>query len=163
RVRLVLHQPEQVGAGRRPRAADGVLAEPVELPHQRLTRHAQLMVQVRLGELVDHGRQVCQTAGPSTALCQHAYATQLSATTAATLGALASHAAPPPVRAEALIGGYTVAAAWAAAALFAGALLAALLIDGGRNERPQGQGRAGNGQRTPRRGGNRQTVRAPRR
>src|SRR5262249_37918339 len=52
----------------------------------------------------------------------------------ATAGYLGSHAGTPTVRMEALIHGYTVAAAWAAAVLFAGALLATLLINGGRNE-----------------------------
>jgi hypothetical protein len=43
----VLDQPEQFGAGRRQRAADVVLREPVKLPQQSITGGLQVTVKVR--------------------------------------------------------------------------------------------------------------------
>src|SRR5580658_5710208 len=53
----MLDQPEEVGPGGSHRAADVVLAQPLELPQHRLADPAQIVEQVGLRESVDHGRR----------------------------------------------------------------------------------------------------------
>src|SRR5262249_59511102 len=54
--RQVLDQAEEVCPGGGQGTADVVLAEPVELPDQRLAYPAQMVVQVLFRECIDHGR-----------------------------------------------------------------------------------------------------------
>jgi hypothetical protein len=53
--RQVLDQAEEVGPGGGQGTADVVLAEPVELPDQRLAHPAQLVVKVLFRDFIDHG------------------------------------------------------------------------------------------------------------
>jgi hypothetical protein len=53
---LMLDEAEQIGAGRRQRPSDVVLAEPVEVPKQRLAGALEVGVQICLGVKIGHSR-----------------------------------------------------------------------------------------------------------
>lgn len=57
----MLDQAEEVGPGRRQGTADVVLGQPAELPEQRLSNPAQLVVEVLLRKVIDHEARACQT------------------------------------------------------------------------------------------------------
>ena len=52
--RHVLHQAQEIGAGRRQRSSDVVLRQAVQLPDQGLARSLQLVLATRLGVVDDH-------------------------------------------------------------------------------------------------------------